>query len=133
MPIRLSELAKDRRDTTIGTPLGPLKVTYRPNALTSVDAAELAAARGDESFRVLLRQMEQLIVEWDLVGPIFQKGTDKVVVEADQPIPIKAEVLQYVPYGVLNDIFVAIQNDKNPKSTTSPSTSNDLFGGGSFA
>jgi hypothetical protein len=129
VPIRLSDLANDRRDTTISTPLGPIAVTYKPNALTPADAAELAGSTGAESFRVLLKQMEKLIVKWDITGPVYATGTDEVVVEADIVVPIEAKVLQHISSDLLGELFQAIQKDKNPKSPNSPKTSNDLFAG----
>ena len=132
MPIRLADLANQRRETVIKTDLGNIKVTYRPNALTPSDAARLANAKGDEWVRVLLTQMEDLIVDWDIVGPVYNKTTGEAVVATDEPVPVKKEVLQHVSSDLLGEMFQAVQNDRNPKSPNSPKNSGDIFEG-SFA
>lgn len=132
MPIRLSDLANERRDTTITTPLGPLAVTYRPNALTPADSARLSSVQGEEWVKQLLAMLEEYIVAWDLVGPVKNKVTGEAVVPADEPIPLKKEILQHVSSDLLGEIFRAVQSDRDPKPKTSAKNSGDIFGG-SFA
>lgn len=135
MPVRVSDLAKERRDLTVDIGLlGQVKLTYRPNVRTPADEAALANSKGEDVYREILLGMEQMIVDWDITGPVFNKVDGAVLVEEDVPVPVQKEILQHISSTLMSDIFQAILEDMRPKSkeSTSSKNSRDLYAKGSF-
>jgi hypothetical protein len=134
MPVRMSDLAKERREIQYHTAHGPINVVYRPNVRTPADEARLASCKGDDVYREILQSLEKLIAEWDVVGPVYEQGTETVLVEEDVVVPVKKEILANLPSAVMNGIFRAVIEDSNPNSTAAASkNSGKLFHTGSLA
>ncbi len=130
--LRLNDIMRDKKQSTIKTPMGDLAVTYRPHALTSVDIAEVAQAVGMDAHRKQIEKIVKCLVDWDLVGPLFDPDTGFPIVGEDEPIPITPEVLQFVSLPLLGSIFGAVMRDANPTSTQEPSTNSSRLFEGSF-
>lgn len=95
----ITELVADRRTITVPGEHAVLTVTYRPTAFSVAVEEMLTQAQQDTSrIAVLLRVLEDLIVEWDLT----RNG---------KPVPVKAETLRQLPNRLLARIFRAIVED----------------------
>ena len=117
MPVRLSNLVKERRELAV--PLADsndvINIVYRPHALTPADEARLSSLTGEESYREMLSQFEDLLVSWDVLGALVDKDTGKVLVPEDVEVPIKQELLQHLPTDLMGIVFGAIREDMRPK------------------
>lgn len=136
MAVKLSDFVNERAEIFLPTPLGEIRVVYRPNKRTLADEARMAAAQGEEAFRELIIAIENLVVEWDLVGPMYDPESGVQIVGEDQPIPVKRDVLQYMSTKLLSAILQAIMEDMRPNAqatTTSQRDSQKLFATGSMS
>lgn len=134
MPVRISELARERREIQLETSGGILHVVYRPNVRTPADEARLAACKGDDIYREILESMKKMIVQWDLTGPVYDPETEDVLVEEDMEIPIEPAILQFLPSSQMTGIFQTIMEDMRPNTTKASSkTSGKLYATGSFS
>lgn len=128
MPIRLVDLAKERRELTIHTPLGPLNIVYRPNARTPADIAKYRGITDDaEKTKAMLDVIADVVCDWDLLGPVYHRESGEQLVEEDAPIPIKPEILQFVSDDLLLAIMREVEKDKTPKEKNSSRKSADLY------
>lgn len=126
MPIRISDLARERREIRVPTNHGDLRVVYNPNAVTASDQARLLAAEGTEAFRELLGQIEKTIVFMDLVGPLYDDAGQEIVPDGE-PIPVEGYFLQFLPQMQLAAIYQAVLEDSRPKATNSSKGSGRLY------
>lgn len=117
MPISLADLQNHRATVQVDTPLGPVAVTYRPNALTPAKEAEMSAlARiGDEDEDAdirdhsMIRMFCELVESIDLAGPVIdEEGTQ--IVGPGELIPVEPEYVVYIPSPILMATFVAIRS-----------------------
>lgn len=129
MGIRLHDLLNERREVRVKTSLGDLKVVYRPNALTPADLSAYANLKGVDMVKAEIENLANTVVEWDLVGPLYDRtDNNKLIVEEDTPVPLKKEILQYVPTSILGAVMKTILEDAAPKSPPSTSeTSHGLY------
>lgn len=121
MPIRVADLAKERKEIIAATSLGGVLVVYRPNVRTPADEARMIGLTGEEAYREMLQSMKKLIASWELVGPVYDAIDGSVVVEEDAPVPIEPEVLQHMPSSLLTLIYQDIIEDMRPNSQKNPS------------
>lgn len=136
MAIKLADFVNERSEVFIPTPLGEIRVVYRPNKRTLADEARMAASSGEDQFREIIKALENMVVEWDLIGPMFAPDSGEQLVEDGQPIPVKKEVLQFMSTKILSTILSAIMEDMRPngqKTTTSQRDSPRLFATGSMS
>jgi hypothetical protein len=121
MPIRVADLAKERSEVVVNTPLGQVRVTYRPNVRTPADEARMANATGEDAYREMLESLHKLIVEWDLVGPVYDAEDGSLVIEEDAEVPTKPQITQHISSTLLGMIFTAMLEDMRPNSPKNPS------------
>lgn len=138
MPVRLADYVNERAELFYQTPQGEVRITYRPNKRTLQDEARMASAQGADAFREIIISIENLVVEWDFVGPLYDPDTGTCVVEEDQPVPVKRDVLQFMSTKLLSSILQAIMEDMRPNSQAasmkdSRRDSQRLFATGSLA
>lgn len=135
MAVRLSELTKQRAEVFIATPLGEVRVVYRPNERTIADEARMSDAVGVDAYREMLASMEKMIVEWDFVGPVYDNTTGAMIVDEDVQVPAQKEILQHISTHILQSVFTGIMEDMRPNSKKGSSSKNSqsLFASGSMS
>jgi hypothetical protein len=121
MPVRVADLAKERREVLVNTPLGQVRVSYRPNVRTPADEARMAQATGEDAYREMLESMQKLVVDWELVGPVYDAEDGSIIIAEDEPVPTKPEVLQHISSTLLSMIFQEMLEDMRPNSQKNPS------------
>lgn len=121
MPIRVADLAKERKDIITATSLGGVHVTYRPNVRTPADEARMIGMTGEDAYREMLESMKKLIAAWDLVGPVYDAFDGSVVVPEDEEVPIEPVVMQHISSSILTAIYQDILEDMRPNSQKNPS------------
>lgn len=133
MPISIADLATNRRSFTLETDMGGLRVTYRPYEMTPAREAELARL-GDETLEEyedegkntaeteagltkLIAQFCTVVEAWDLVGPLSDRSTGEIIVEAGEPIPVNEKTMRYVSSYFMVQVLNGISEDVRPKKT----------------
>lgn len=134
MPLRIADLAANRRTFTLSMEGGSLQVTYRPYEMTPAMESEFSRmadeARAnledegagadtvatDTGISKLFNQFCTIVDSWDLVGPLTDPTSGTVVVEEDKPIPIKPEYLRYCSNLFLVNVLNGIVDDSRPKA-----------------
>lgn len=99
MPLRLSELAAERRDLAVPWGEHTLALTYRPGQVTPamIDEADRRAGSGG-----VIWALTQCISAWDLLG------------DEDKPLPITETALRELPSRFIMTVFGAIVRDSRP-------------------
>lgn len=117
--ISLADLIADTATVTVETRLGPIAVSYRPNAMTPAKEAELQRLAGsdDEDADVMLATLFcEVVSDIGISGPMFD-ADGRQIVEADAPIPLEPEYVVYLPSRLLGDCFTAIQQSIQDEAT----------------
>lgn len=130
----IADLIASRRDLSIKVGKGRLNVAYDPNMVTMAESARLQRLAEDGDPLVLGTRLERMLLEWDADGPVkaevdVEDGEDEngdplyrrefqTIVEDGKRIPLKAEVLQYLPNEVLLSIITKIHEDAAPNPTS---------------
>lgn len=111
MPLKLTDLQKDRRTITFAIPIGTnettgeevteeLTVTYRPSAYTGKTEKELnELLKGEWKSAMGLEFVHRLVVRWDLEG------------EDDQPYPTSIDALSELPSTFIGEVITSVAND----------------------
>ena len=135
MPISIADLASGRRTFTLDTDIGGVRVTYRPYEMTPAREAELArlgdqtledmqdAGEGENTsqteagLKKLISQFCTVVEAWDLVGPLTDRTTGTVIVEAGEPIPVNETTMRYVSSYFMVQVLNGVAADARPKKT----------------
>lgn len=111
MGLKISDIKREERTTTISFDSGDLNVTYRPNVFTPATIAELASVTdGSDNAAVLeqnesfVRQLCELLVNWDLIG------------DDGEVIPIEPEAVAKVPLSVFQVVMRHIGEENRPEA-----------------
>lgn len=99
MPLRLSELAAERREITIPWGEQSLVLTYRPGQVTPAMIDEADRRTGSDG---IIWALVQWVSAWDLLG------------DDDKPLVITLEALADLPSKFIMTIFGAIVRDSRP-------------------
>ena len=137
MPVSIAELASNRRTFTLNTEAGAVRVTYKPYEMTPAREAELSRLadaaleeyedEGDDTSKTeagltkLIAQFCIIVEAWDLVGPLSDPTTGRMIVEAGEPIPVNHETMRYVSSYFMVQVLNALAEDARPKKTRQPS------------
>jgi hypothetical protein len=136
MPISIGDLAAGRRTFTLDTDFGGVRVTYRPYEMTPAREAELArlgdstledyedegrnTAETEAGLTKLIAQFCTVVEAWDLVGPLSDRTTGEVIVEAGEPVPVNERTMRYVSSYFMVQVLNGIAADARPKKTRRP-------------
>lgn len=103
MPVRVSNLVRDRR--TIQVPVGDeaLTITYRPGGITPATEGRLREYSDDQrGGAALVALLADCLVEWDLLD------------DEGQPLPLDTKTLSQLPVIFLGHLAQAITEDMRP-------------------
>ena len=118
MPVSLADLEEPTRTIQVKFARNVLTLTYRRHATTPVKQARWVrelATPGEGQLMELVRAICELVVEWDLVGPLPADGS---VVPAGEPVPLEPEIVAHIPTQALIPVFMEIMEDiKLPNPT----------------
>lgn len=135
MPISIADLASGRRTFTLDTEFGAVRVTYRPYEMTPAREAELArlgdhtledmsdAGEGENTAQTeagltkLISQFCTIVEAWDLVGPLSNRSTGEIIVEAGEVVPVNEKTLRFVSSYFMVQVLNGIMEDSRPKKT----------------
>ena len=130
----IANLIESRKDLKIKVGKGYLNVSYDPNMVTMAESVRLQRLSEEGDQLVLGTRLERILVEWDADGPVeadvdVEDGEDddgepvyrterQTIVEDGKRIPLKAEILQYLPNQVLLAILTKVHEDAAPNPTS---------------
>lgn len=131
----IADLVGSRKDLTIKMGSGRLMVAYDPNMVTMAESAKIMRQAEEGDPLAMGTRLERVLIEWDLVGPLeadvetAADGEDddgdpvftterKTIVAAGDKIPLKADVIQYLPNQLLLTILTKVQEDAAPNPTS---------------
>jgi hypothetical protein len=130
----ISDLIAERKDLTIKIGKGRLQVAYDPNMVTMAESAKIMRQAEEGDPLAMGTRLERVLVEWDLVGPLMadvevEDGEDEdgdptfrterqEIVEEGKKVPLKADVLQYLPNQLLLTVLTKVQEDAAPNPTS---------------
>jgi len=123
MGIRLTDILAEKRDIVVTTSVGDIKLSYYPNAVTPRMQSKLNATRDSNDSTEMLQVMEKVFCGWDVTGPLENPETGEIVVPDGEPIPLTAEMLNYLPTTITGAMFAAAADDMLPKSKISSKNS----------
>ncbi len=127
MPARLGALTRQESEVTLYYLDEPLTLTINRQAVTTKFLRELAKTREDvkkrlgkeateeqidteDSYESGFRQIERLVIKWDVVD------------EQNKPVPCNREVLEGLPLELLQAILTAIWETIRPNEPKSESS-----------
>ncbi len=130
----IADLVGSRKDLTIKMGSGRLMVAYDPNMVTMAESAKIMRQAEEGDPLAMGTRLERVLIEWDLVGPLEadvetavegDEGDDdptfaverKTIVAAGEKVPLKADVIQYLPNQLLLTILTKVQEDAAPNPT----------------
>ena len=130
----IADLIASRKDLTIKMGTARLNVAYDPNMVTMAESAKIMREAEDGNPLAMGVRLERVLVDWDLEGPLVADvdvpdGEDedgeptftterKQIVEEGKKVPIKADVIQYLPNQLLLTILTKVQEDAAPNPTS---------------
>ena len=130
----IADLIESRKDLRIKVGKGYLNVAYDPNMITMAESAKIMRKAEEGDPLAMGERLERVLVDWDATGPVtaevdVQDGEDEdgepvyrsevqTIVEDGKKIPLKAEVLQYLPNIVLLTVLTKVQEDAAPNPTS---------------
>jgi hypothetical protein len=138
VPISIADLASGRRQFTLDTEFGPVRISYRPYEMTP--AREAAIARLGDSSREdledagegrdtvdtesgltkLIAQFCAVVEAWDMVGPLTNRETNEILVEEGEVVPINETIMRHVSNYFMVTVLNGIAADARPKKTRRP-------------
>jgi hypothetical protein len=130
----ISDLIASRKDLTIKMGKGRLNVAYDPNMITMAESSKIMKKAQEGDPLAMGERLERVLVDWELEGlleadvdvpdgedddgePLFRTER-QVIVEDGKKIPLKAEVIQYLPNEILLAILNQVQEDAAPNPTS---------------
>jgi hypothetical protein len=130
----ISDLIASRKDITIKMGSGRLQVSYDPNMITMAESAKIMRKAEEGDPLAMGERLERVLVDWDLMGPLVadvdvEDGEDddgepsfrterQTVVEEGKKVPLKADVIQYLPNQILLTVLTKVQEDAAPNPTS---------------
>jgi hypothetical protein len=111
--MKLSQLVEDRRELAIAVGSGSIVLGYNPSGVTPrMMAMADEAQKGNVGVATLCAMLAPMLVDWDV--------TD----DDNNPLPLTADGLQDIPFGILVKIMTEIGEDISvPKAPSAPSDS----------
>ncbi|MGH2520157.1 MAG: hypothetical protein ACRDF8_10165 [Chloroflexota bacterium] len=117
MPLKISDLAKSRRELALDYEVEPshietLNLTYTTSWLTAAKEAEMRemATAGGRNAESLARVLSDMLVDWDVIG---EKG---------KPYPTNFEHLAVLSIEFLAFVLAGINQDLRPNPQTGGSS-----------
>jgi hypothetical protein len=104
MPIRVSNLAKNVRETTVAYEGETAAVSYKPGSVTPNMLDEMQAHKEDAGALVSL--IRRCVAEWD------------VLQDDGKPLPTDAPAVGDLPVAFLNAVLTAVFEDMRPNPST---------------
>lgn len=130
----IADLIASRKDLTIKIGAGRLQVAYDPNKVTMAESAKIMRQAEEGDPLAMGTRLERVLVDWDLTGPLVAEvdvpdGEDEdgepvfrsevqTVVEEGKKVPLKAEIIQYLPNQILLTVLTKVQEDAAPNPTS---------------
>ncbi len=132
----IADLVGSRKDLTIKMGSARLQVAYDPNMVTMAESAKIMRQAEEGDPLAMGTRLERVLIDWDLVGPLVadveveiegESDEDgepaftnerKTVVAAGDKVPLKADVIQYLPNQLLLTILTKVQEDAAPNPTS---------------
>ena len=130
MPVSIADLSRDRRTFEFNTDFGPVKIQYRPYAMTPAREADIAriganaandeldedVSKTEQGLTKIVYQFCEVVEAWDLVGPLTDRTTGKIIIPEGERIEIKPENVRHVASAFLIQVLTAIAKDSRPKA-----------------
>lgn len=123
MGIRLTDILAEKRTIVVTTGVGDIELKYRPNAVTPQLQAQLMQTRESNDATTMLKVMEKVFDDWDVIGPLANPETGEIVIADGEKIPLTAEFLNFLPTTITGAMFSAAAEDMLPKSRTTSKNS----------
>jgi hypothetical protein len=129
----IADLVGSRKDLTVKMGAKRLDVAYDPNMVTMAESAKIMRQAEEGDPLAMGTRIERVLIEWDLTGPLEAEveteleGDDgepvfkverKTIVAAGEKVPLKADVIQYMPNKLLLTILTQVQEDAAPDPTS---------------
>lgn len=115
MPISLNNLVKKSRTISIDVEGGALSVTYDPSKLSAAYMQSIQEQLQDDDPLAMAEMFCHIVTDWDLVGPLHEKGHNEFV-EDGKPVPMEKRFVAWIPTPILQEIITTIGEDASPKS-----------------
>lgn len=111
--VSFGSLVKDNATVAVEFDTGDvLHVTYKPSTLSPAFMEQMAEEVDDDDPQGFAKLFCEVVTDWDLEGPF---GQGKHAVKAGEKVPLKPEVVSWVPTGIMRFILQEIGEDSAPK------------------
>jgi hypothetical protein len=119
--IKLADIVDDRRECEVDLGNGAtLPVVYHPQRVTAGFYSRAMKLLREDDPGFACKALEDVLISMDLEGPIdgrLEDGSWGRIVEEGAPVPITADVLQWIPQWILMGILDGIARDSAPDPT----------------
>jgi len=134
---KVSDFVRDEAMCTISIGDEKAYITYRPSQMTAAATEKLQRYIDERDSLAFARHFAEIVLQWDIEGPVYgdvpvrdeygdvmydDDGNEvterKTIVEVGEIVPLKPNVLQYVPQALLSHVYQELNNDLGPNQTT---------------